>query len=855
MAADVYRDAWGIPHLRAADPHALVFAQGRDAALDRAWQLEVERHRTQGTSASFLGAGAVAWDVFARRAMIDDTARRCYAALDPGTARWVWSYVEGVNSALAEGARRAPEFAAAGVAAGRWRAWTPLAVWLGHHLLFGSFPAKLWRESVARHLGPDAIGLFATDGPLTPGSNGWLVGGGLTAGGAPILAGDPHRFVESPGLYQQIHLVCPEYDVVGLAVPGVPGIAHFGHTGGVAWAITNAMADHQDLYDERLRRRAGRVEALGPDGWRPARSRTEEIAVAGADPVRVEVVETDRGPVVAGGVGEERAVSLRCPSRVREDAGFAVLPALLAARTVADVDRALDGWAEPVNTVLAADTAGGVLHRVAGLVPRRHPGNRLGVVPAWDPAYVWEGYEAMPRAEAGAVAVMANERGIAAPLGTEFAPPHRADRIRALLTEGAGRTAADMARVHTDTHLASAAPLLDLVAGLGELAPASAALRARLLAWDRRMDAASTDATAYAALRSAVVRRLAAHPVLRPLAEPPPWPEVFHPWLALLPRIGYALEHLLTDRTLPVDRPALVRAALDETAAAAPAPKPWGEVHRLAPWQALPLADDDVTWPGLGGDHDCVLATSAVPGVTDRFLRGPSARYVWDLGRREDSRWIVPLGASGIPGRPHARDQLPLWAAGELVPVVTDFALLAKEPELRITPVDPVADLDVLYGWVSQDRARFWGMTGATREEVGEIYAHLDGLDTHHAYLVRRDGVPVALVQTYEPTADRVSETYDALPGDRGLHLLLAPAEGTPRPGFTGEVLDAVLGFVFADPECRRLIADPDTANAAAIARLTRTGFAEGPEVLLPEIDLPDVRLPAKHARLMFLER
>ncbi|MEU7738828.1 penicillin acylase family protein, partial [Streptomyces griseus] len=29
--------------------------------------------------------------------------------------------------------------------------------------------------------------------------------------------------------YQQIRLACPEFDVVGLAVPGVPGIAHFGH--------------------------------------------------------------------------------------------------------------------------------------------------------------------------------------------------------------------------------------------------------------------------------------------------------------------------------------------------------------------------------------------------------------------------------------------------------------------------------------------------------------------------------------------------------------------------------------------------------------------------------------------------
>ncbi|NEE09924.1 penicillin acylase family protein, partial [Streptomyces sp. SID7499] len=69
--------------------------------------------------------------------------------------------------------------------------------------------------------------------------------GERTASGAPLLAGDPHRFIEAPGVYQQIRLACPAYDVVGLAVPGVPGIAHFGHGGLVAWAITNAMADYQ----------------------------------------------------------------------------------------------------------------------------------------------------------------------------------------------------------------------------------------------------------------------------------------------------------------------------------------------------------------------------------------------------------------------------------------------------------------------------------------------------------------------------------------------------------------------------------------------------------------------------------
>ncbi|MCQ9135784.1 penicillin acylase family protein [Streptomyces hilarionis] len=700
MTTEIYRDAWGVPHLRAGGALELARLQGLVTARDRAWQLEVERHRARGASAAFLGPDALSWDVFARRARLDDTARRCFAALerqDPETARWVRAYVDGVNEGL-RSAGDAPEFARVALAPGRWEPWTPLAVWLAAHILFAGFPAKLWREEAARHLGPEAVGLFAADGPGTSGSNGWLLAGDRTVTGHALIAGDPHRFVEDPGVYQQIRLACDDFDVVGLAVPGVPGIAHFGHTGTVAWAITNAMADYQDLYRERLRRTGDGVEALGPDGaWRRVARHTEEVRVAGGESVEVEVLETERGPVIAGGPqdadgedgaddggeGAPPALALRYPPRVTADLGFQALLPLLRARRVDDVDRAFDRWAEPVNVVQAADTDGGLLHRVAGRVPLRARANGTRLVPAWEPGHEWTGWHETPRAGlTDGVAVMANQRGPAAALGVEFAAPHRADRIGALLARRRRWSAADMPALHTDTYLASAAPLLDRLADLDDLTGPAAELRARLLRWDRRMDADSQDAARYATLRSAVVRRLAAHPAFAPLAAPPACPEVFLPWLALLPRIGFALEHLLrADELFGIDRRRLLREAVAEAAeacAGADAAR-WGDTHRLAAWRALPDPSDEA--PPLDGDHDCVLCTSAVPGWTDLAARGPAARYVWDLARREDSLWVVPFGASGVPGHPHHHDQLPLWLRGELAPVVTDWARLKKESD------------------------------------------------------------------------------------------------------------------------------------------------------------------------------
>ncbi|GGO27276.1 GNAT family N-acetyltransferase [Micromonospora parathelypteridis] len=163
---------------------------------------------------------------------------------------------------------------------------------------------------------------------------------------------------------------------------------------------------------------------------------------------------------------------------------------------------------------------------------------------------------------------------------------------------------------------------------------------------------------------------------------------------------------------------------------------------------------------------------------------------------------------------------------------------------VTIRPVRPNEDVDLLHGWVTQDRARFWGMREASRERVHEIYAYLDSSTTHHAYLVHRDGVPAALAQTYQPEADPVGECYDVRPGDVGVHLLIGPSTGVER-GFTGALFGAILDFVLADPGRLRVVMEPDARNDRAIRRLLRTGFRLG-----PLIDLPD-----KGARLLFLDR
>ncbi|MCR1785088.1 penicillin acylase family protein [Nocardioides carbamazepini] len=652
----ITRDEHGIPHVVGDSVLAVARAQGRATAQDRAWQLEVERRRAEGTCAEVFGATAVEWDVLARRALLVDVARRAYAALSTQSRAFVDAYVEGVNEVVER----------------RWQPWTPLAVFAVQHLLFSGFPSQLWRRHLAATTGDEWLPLFRTEG-LPGGSNALVVDGSLTASGLPILAGDPHRVIEAPGCYAQVRLVCTDphdpFDVAGLTFVGVPGVQHFGHAGDVAWGITNAVADDEDVYVEELVRHRDAVIARGASGWEPVAGRVEQVRVrTGADSYdvhEVEVLVTERGPVVVGGPDEPETFSLRTPAYVLGDLGLDAILPLLRSRRARDVTAAFAGWVGPVDNLVVGDRYGRTEHRVVGRIPERDGDRR------WTGGWVAD----LPR-RTGPVLVTANDR--ATPdferVGSDFAPPHRAHRIRELLDDRAAAgplTPGAVGAVLGDDRQTAGAALLDTIASLVDLTDLSAALRDRLLAWDRRMAAGSVDAALFAQVRAAVVDGLSDAPALRGV-DGSPHGELFAPWFDLRGRIRLCLPAILAaGKPFGVDVLQLVAAALEQVATQ-PAPAAWGTGHvavPLTPHQQLGLDAPDGSAPpylALSGDDDCVLATRALGG-TGACLHGPVARWVWDLAG--DSRWVVPLGASGDPASPHHHDQQAVWAAGGTIPI------------------------------------------------------------------------------------------------------------------------------------------------------------------------------------------
>lgn len=622
---EITRDALGIPTVRGADEFDLAFGQGVAVAQDRTWQLEWLRRRALGTTAELLGTSAVAWDRLARRAGVAEVGQRSYAALTEESRAFVDAYVAGLNQGLQ---RHVTELDRLEETAQPWANWMPLAVFHAQHLLFGNLGTLLWRRFAADVLG-DRSRLLDREGPQAQGSNAWALGGGRTATGMPLIAGDSHRNLDQPGPYLQIRLVASGIDVAGFTFAGVPGVQHFAHAGSVAWAITNACADNQDL--------------VPLDPSRIVEERRESIEVRNGESVEVEIVRTEDGPVV------DRDLVLRDTATELGEMGFDALLPLLRARTADEVEAAFETWVQPVNNLIVADTAGALRYRIVGRVPVRDGDRWVG----------WLGESNRVEVPADGQVVTANERRgpESAAIGSVFAPPYRADRIGDLLAGCTEATVDDFVAIHNDT----------LAGALADLAPI---LPAGLADFTGRMDAGSVGAGRFAAWRAALVRLLAAEPVFAGL-HVNDYDAVFQPFLDPVYRLGLALPTLAQqDRPFGIDLVALSERAWEQARADADRwQQTWGERHVFAPLHAGGEDAAGVPPRPVDGDSDCVRCTGSYPALDDACTRGSVNRYVWDLADRSAGGWVVPTGAHGDVDSPHHHDQLDAWVTGRLSPM------------------------------------------------------------------------------------------------------------------------------------------------------------------------------------------
>jgi penicillin amidase len=727
----IYRDRWGIPHIRAAGNGDAWFALGFVHAQDRLFQMDLNRFRALGRSAEWLGESAVAADALVRRLGMQAACQRDYAALGDDARAMLDRYVAGVNAYLRADAPLPVEYRLLGVEPEIWEPWHSIAVMRRLGLLMGSVWFKLWRMVALPVVGADvAMTLRYDDGgadlltvppgmtavrweadlaALAPavqallqamgneetggGSNNWAVGPGRSATGRPVLAGDPHRVFEIPGMYAQHHLACDDFDMIGLSVPGVPGFPHYGHNGRVAYCVTHAFADIHDLFLERFDDTGEKV--LFRDEWEPVARHTEHIRVRGGATRTVEVVVTRHGPVVAGDPRSGSALALRSVQFADTDLSFDCLPRMMKAGTVASLYEATRGWGLIDHNLVAGDVAGSIGQRVRALVPRRPRANGWLPVPGWTGAHEWDGYvpfEAMPNAidPAGGTIVTANNR-VAADDGPDYLctdchPPYRAQRIEECLAAIGMVSPDDAAAIHADVLSPHLALLHDWLTRLGpHPRPDAEKLRNEFLAWDGQMSAGSATATAYISFRRAITALVASRSGLAEAGKNPLVAAV-PPGVVPMVQLWWAVpNHLRRNDTRLLNGWTWEQVLTEALGQAVSAPEAWGAVHRprfVHPLSAMfPDAAGLLDPPSLpvGGDTDTVQANGLSAGAGPEATYGAIARYVYDVGNWDNSRWAVFHGTSGHPGSAHYADQNPVWSRCEMVPMRYGWAIVEAE--------------------------------------------------------------------------------------------------------------------------------------------------------------------------------
>ena len=747
----IHRDEWGIPHIKATSEHDAFFAQGFVTAQDRMWHMDYDRRRALGRWAEWAGPSALKEDRLMRRLSLERAAKADFAATKPDAQAMVQALTDGIN-AFIDSTRTLPiEYKLLGETPDRWEPWHSFAVYKVRNMLMGTFDMKLWRARITNALGPErAASLFRgypvdhlvttppgvehtgarydpyeeladswqqlnQIGEIDNGSNAWVVSGARTESGMPLVAGDSHRGLDTPSVYYQVHMTCPDWSVSGYSVPGVPGAPHFSHTEHVGFGMTHGNADYQDLFIENFREAAGGLEYEYRGGWYPADVRTEVLNCRGHEELTIEVVVTRHGRIVAGDPRDGVGLAFSHTGTNGPTKWMDSVLDILRAGDADELEQAVKEWTEPVNNYMYCDTRGNFGYRLRGRIPIRDVANTWAPVDAASGLYEWEReipWEELPQIRNPEIgyAVTCNQK-----VTTDEYPYHinhfftnewRARRItnRILDVPKGEMNVESMGAIHGDRISIPSTWVAERVASLSFDDARAREAQAYLANWDGEMGRDDVEPLIVAGVMSQVQWEIATHlfggmvdGVLAGSGRggPSHWGElVSHVWESLkddddefLPD-GRTWDEILSDA---------LTGAVDELTGPLGADMSgwvWGKVHHTNPMHPLsatfPETDGALNPPQIpmGGGIDTPQAGSFSQG-NKYVITGLSVnRYIHDPSDWSKSKWVSPLGASGHPGSPHYADQAPIWGEVDYVPQLWDWDEIAARAETtqELTP-------------------------------------------------------------------------------------------------------------------------------------------------------------------------
>ncbi|MGN6790284.1 MAG: penicillin acylase family protein [Rhodanobacteraceae bacterium] len=350
----IVRDSDGIPTITARNRRDLAYALGYVHGQERFFQMDLQRRDAAGELAALVGPAALPRDQDHRRHCFRALAERALAAMPARQRGLVDAYTLGVNAGLAHLSVRPWQYLLLNV---KPKAWTDADSILTIDAMFFDLnqngdnareldiarlrsvlprplsdfllaPSPRWeapmlgnpvspvpvpaasvfdlRDEPSRQVAfaRGARAVARSDALHTGvGSNGFAVGGAL-AGGAALLANDPHLHLRVPNIWYRAQLRYPDpadpqrmIDLNGVTLPGAPALV-IGSNGHIAWGFTNTEGDWMD-WVRVIRDPKDPSRYQTPDGWATIVKHDETIHVKGAADAHLTVEDTIWGPIMA----------------------------------------------------------------------------------------------------------------------------------------------------------------------------------------------------------------------------------------------------------------------------------------------------------------------------------------------------------------------------------------------------------------------------------------------------------------------------------------------------------------------------------------------------------------------------
>lgn len=512
------------------------------------------------------------------------------------------------------------------------------------------------------------------------GSNNWVISGDKSASGYPMLANDPHRAQSTPSLRYWVHLVAPDWNVVGAGEPTLPGVS-IGHNDYGAWGLTIFETDNEDLYvyeTNPANPNQYRYKGKGATyRWLTMKTITETIPLKGGQPVTATLKYTLHGPVVFEDAKHHKAYAVRSGGLEIGSAPYLASLRMNQARNWTEFRKACLYSRVPGENMIWADKTGTIGWQSVGLAPIRK--NFTGLVPVpGDGRFEWSGFlpiDQLPNKlnpPEGYVATANNNLTATNyphrdALGWTWSSPSRAHRIEEVLNDGTRKTLVDFMALQADYLSIPARTLVPLLQNLASPNDRIEQALSYLRRWDYKLTPNSVAASIYVAwegqLKQAVYQEKVPK-VAQPYFKSLPTKRVFDALLVptpardslLLACLGRAVDEL-NDR---------LGADMDDWSYGQRKNKHITITHPMSNLVDKAMRQKINFGPvARGGYAETVNAT----GNDLNQTHGASFRILVDTEDWDKTLGINTPGQSGNPESTHYGDLFPIWAENSYFPV------------------------------------------------------------------------------------------------------------------------------------------------------------------------------------------